>query len=97
MLVVALPSRLGTQRYPMIVAAPLTTQLGEWVAAAPNLYPVLEVGMGGLVKASAVMLEHLRGIDAGRIVKPLGVLSTDQYGPIRASLEVMFGFQGSAR
>ena len=45
-LVVALPSRPGAQRYPMIVAAPLTTQLGEWVTAAPDLYPTLNAGTG---------------------------------------------------
>lgn len=95
-LVVALPDRIGAPRYPMIVAAPLTTQLGEWVAASPHLYPVLEVGMGGLVRASAVMLDHVRGIDAGRVIKPLGVLSAEQYAPIWASLEVMFGFRESA-
>jgi mRNA interferase MazF len=95
-LVVALLSRLGAQRYPMIVAAPLTTQLGEWVTAAPDLYPTLNAGMGGLVKNSAVMLEYLHGIDAGHIVKPLGALSAKANAPISASLEVMFGFRGSA-
>jgi mRNA interferase MazF len=92
-LVVALPHRVGRPRYPIIVAAPLTTQLGEWAKVAPNLYPVLEAGVGGLVSRSAVMLEHLRGIDAGRIVRPLGTLSGDQYAPIKASLEKMFGFR----
>lgn len=89
-----MPDTVGMPRYPMIVAAPMTTQLREWVAASPALYPVLEMGVGGLTRPSAVMLDHLRGIDAERIVRPLGQLSGDEYRPIRTELEVMFGFGG---
>lgn len=90
--VVALPDALGIPRYPMIVAAPMTTQLGEWVSASPTLYPVLEAGAGGLTRRSAVMLDHLRGIGAERITRPLGRLSDETYRPIRAGLEKMFDF-----
>ncbi len=90
--VVALPDALGIPRYPMIVAAPMTTQLREWVSASPTLYPVLEAGAGGLTRRSAVMLDHLRGIGAERIIRPLGRLSDETYRPIRAGLEKMFNF-----
>lgn len=90
--VVALPDALGIPRYPMIVAAPMTTQLREWVSASPTLYPVLEAGAGGLTRRSAVMLDHLRGIGAERIIRPLGRLSDETYRPIRAGLEKMFEF-----
>lgn len=94
--VVALPDAIGVPRYPMIVAAPMTTQLRAWVSASPALYPVLEAGVGGLIRPSAVMLDHLRGIDAERIVRPLGRLSDDDYRPIRAGLERMFGLEPGA-
>ncbi len=90
--VVALPDALGIPRYPMIVAAPMTTQLREWVSASPTLYPVLEAGAGGLTRRSAVMLDHLRGIGAERIIRPLGRLSDETYRPIRAGLEKMSNF-----
>ncbi len=89
---VALPDALGIPRYPMIVAAPMTTQLREWVSASPTLYPVLEAGAGGLTRRSAVMLDHLRGIGAERIIRPLGRLSDETYRPIREGLEKMFDF-----
>jgi len=92
--VVALPDALGVPRYPLIIAAPMTTQIKEWVSTSPALYPVLEVGIGGLTRPSAVMLDHLRGIDAERIVRPLGRLSNDDYKPIKTGLERMFGFGG---
>lgn len=95
--VVALPDSLGVPRYPMIVIAPMTTQLREWVKVSPELYPVLEAGVGGLTRQSAVMLDHLRGIDAERVVRPLGRLSDDAYRPIRSGLEQMFGFGTNPR
>ena len=58
-----------------------------------SLYPVLEVGMGGLTQPSAVMLDHVRGVDAGRVVRPLGRLSAGEYAPIRSGLERMFGLE----
>jgi mRNA interferase MazF len=90
--VVGLPERLGTPRYPMLVAAPLTSQLGDWVKRAPGLYPVLKKGTANLLSDSAVMLEHLRGIDATRVVRRLGVLTARQYKPIKDGLERMMGF-----
>ena len=94
--VVALPDRVGVPRYPMIVAAPMTTRLGAWTRSSPALYPVLEVGMGGLTQLSAVMLDHLRGVDAVRVVRPLGRLSDEEYAPIRSGLERMFGLEPEA-
>ncbi len=94
--VVALPDRVGVPCYPMIVTAPMTTRLGAWTRSAPALYPVLEVGMGGLTQPSAVMLDHVRGVDAVRVVRPLGRLSGEEYAPIRSGLERVFGLEPDA-
>jgi mRNA interferase MazF len=93
-LVVALPERLGAPRYPLLVIAPLTTQISEWAGTSPLLYPVLRAGIGGLVKDSAIMLDHVRGMDVRRVIKPLGTLSAAEYGPIQAGFERMFEFEG---
>lgn len=94
--VVALPDWVGVPRYPMIVTAPTTTRLGAWVRNSPALYPVLGIGVGGLTQVSAVMLDHLRGVDAVRIVRPLGQLSVEEYAPIKRGFERMFGFEKPA-
>lgn len=91
-LVVADPSRVGTPRYAVVFAAPLTSQHFAWRRIDSSLYPLLKRGVGGLTQDSAVLLEHARGIDAARVVRRLGTLSADEYAPIRKGLEQMFDF-----
>lgn len=94
--VIAEPDRAGQTRYPMVFGAPLTSQLAEWQGTDRALYPVLQRGVGGLPRDSVVLLEHARGIDAARVTRRLGTLSSDEYKPIRDVLEVMFGFKEDA-
>ncbi len=95
-LVVGDPSRIGTPRYAVVFAAPLTSQHFAWRRVDSSLYPLLKKGVGGLTQDSAVLLEHARGIDATRIVRRLGTLSDDEYNPIKTGLERMFGFEGAS-
>ena len=88
--VVGLPGAVGTPRFPVLLLAPVTTFKGQaWVAAAPALYPVLGAGAGGLVTASVVLTDQTRSLDASRLARSLGTLSTEEYAPIRAALEKM--------
>ena len=87
--VVGVPERVGKPRFPVIVAAPLTSATGDWVSAGGGLYPLLRAGTGGLSRDSVVMLEHLRGVDATRVLRRLGSLSAEAYAPIRGGLEAM--------
>lgn len=68
-IVVGLPTRLGSPRFSVVIVAPLTTDRGqEWSSAAPNLYPQLSVGIGGLKSPSIVLLDQVRALDISRIV-----------------------------
>ena len=87
--VVGLPDRVGSPRYPLIVGVPLTTQEGAWVQAAPALYPTLDAGKGGLPRRSIVLLDQIAGIDGARVVRRLGRLTAADYAPIRAGLQQM--------
>lgn len=87
--VVGLPERLGTQRFPMLVVAPLTTQIGEWARNAPDLYPFFAAGTGGLRYDSVGLLDHLRGLDATRVHRRLGRLRADQFAPVLKGIERM--------
>lgn len=88
--VIALPTRLGTSRYPMVLLAPITSAQGAWLKAAPQLYPALNKGAGNLNRASAVLLDHMRGVDVRRIVKRIGNLSAQDFKPIQQSLTILF-------
>lgn len=80
--VVAIPDR---PRYPMLVIVPLTGSIGAWADDNP-LYPILEAGAGGLKSRSAVLIDHVRGLDTRREFTRIGALSTEQYAPIRTAL-----------
>ncbi|MEL6137739.1 MAG: type II toxin-antitoxin system PemK/MazF family toxin [Cyanobacteria bacterium J06626_23] len=80
----------GETRYMLVILAPLTTQMGEWVARNPAIYPVLKAGTGNLTKDSVVLLDQIRAIDIQRIIKYLGSLSTTEYAPIAAGIADIF-------
>lgn len=92
-IVVGLPEKVGTPRYSMIIAVPLTTQIGTWAKRSPSLYPHLPAGTGGLPHPSIVMLDHIRGVDAHRVVRYLGSLSPKELALIQEGLKEMFGLQ----
>ena len=85
-IVVGLPQRLGTPRFPMLIGAPLTTQIEDWATDNPELYPLLPTGTGGLHQSSIVLLDHLRAIDQNRIQGYIGTLNPSEYNPIQTQL-----------
>jgi mRNA interferase MazF len=87
--VVGIPDRLGQQRYPTWIVVPLTTQAAAWAQRSPALYPAYPAGVGGLVLDSVALLDNVRSVDLRRILKPLGMLTKEQYEPIREGLERM--------
>jgi len=91
--VVGVPERTGKPRFPMVVAVPLTTQEGEWAANSPRLYPRLDAGAGGLPSASIALLDNVRGVDAQRVLRRIGMLTAEQFAPIRDGLRRMLGLR----
>jgi mRNA interferase MazF len=89
-IIVGIPQ--GKVRYPIIVIAPLTTQIGDWAIDNPDLYPRLEVGMGGLSRVSIVLLDQLRALDARRVVAYLGTLTEEQFKVLAIGLKQVLGF-----
>ncbi len=89
-IVVGEPERVGSSRFPQVVVVPVTSQVGAW-SQGSGLYLALEAGAGGLTRNSVVMLDHVRGIDAKRIMRRLGRLNQDEYAPIAQSVGTMFG------
>ena len=77
----------GTVRYPVILVAPLTTQLGDWAIENPTLYPRLESGIGGLSRTSIVLIDQLRTVDVRRVVTYLGTLPEEQLRIITTGLK----------
>jgi mRNA interferase MazF len=86
-IIVGTPETIGTPRYPMLLTIPLTTYRGQqWVAAAPDLYPVLARGVGSLPVSSIALLDQMRALDKTRIARYLGTLTREQYQPIVTGL-----------
>lgn len=91
-IVVGLPSRLGTPRFPLLLVVPVTTYRAQaWVYAAPHLYPQLDAGAGNLPRPSVVLLDQLQVLDPRRVQKYVGTLSDEEYVPIREGLKAMLG------
>ena len=85
--VVGLPQRAGTGRYPMILVVPVTTHRGQpWASAAPGLYPILTAGAGGLPADSVVHTDQLRALDGDRVARRLNTLTTTEYAPVHTAL-----------
>lgn len=70
----------------MIVAVPLTSQRGPWQTAAPNLYPILTAGGGGLALDSVALLDHVQGVDERRLQRRMGKLPSDTFQTIKDGL-----------
>jgi len=88
--VVAIPDRAGTPRFPILVIAPLTTSKGPWTDAAPALYPILAVGAAGLHEESVVLLDQIRAAQESRIESYIGSLTEAEFEPIRKGIRRMF-------
>lgn len=83
--IVGIPS--GKVRYPVVLIAPLTTQLGDWAMENPELYPQLEAGTAGLSRVSIVLLDQVRSLDVRRVVSYLGTLTDEQFEQIAIGLK----------
>jgi mRNA interferase MazF len=68
--VVSDPAVADGQRYPMIAVVPLTATAGEGL-----LYPRLEPGPSGLRKTSFALVDQVRSVDKGRVLRV--------YAPVR--------------
>ncbi len=88
--VVGLPDVLGDSRFPILIVIPLTTQTGSWSVKSPKLYPVLAKDTGGLPFPSTVLIDQIAGIDASRVLRKLGRLSTKEFEPIHKGLKRIF-------
>jgi len=77
----------GTVRCPVILVAPLTTQVGDWAVENPTLYPRLEAGIGRLSKTSIVLIDQLKAIDVRRVIAYLGTLPEEQLRIITTGLK----------
>lgn len=90
-LLVGLPTHAGRPRFPVLMLAPVTTFRDQpWVAAAPDLYPVLRAGVGGLRVDSVVLVDQTRALDASRVLRYLGVLTPEEYAPVLAAVRLIF-------
>jgi len=89
---VGLPTYAGRPRFPVLMLAPVTTFREQaWVTAAPDLYPVLRAGAGGLRVDSVVLVDQTRALDASRVSRYLGALTEQEYAPVRAAVRLTFG------
>ena len=87
--VVGLPDRLGSGRFPVVVV-PFTSYRGQArVDAAPERYPRFEAGVAGLRSPSAALLDQLLAVDLRRVRTRRGRLTAEQYEAVRSGLERM--------
>lgn len=88
---VGLPTNAGRPRFPVLMLAPVTTFRGQaWVTAAPDLYPVLRAGAGGLRVDSVALVDQTRALDASRVSRYLGTLTPEGYAPVHAAVRLIF-------
>jgi mRNA interferase MazF len=89
-LIIGIPQKLGTPRFPLIIVVPMTSDRAQsWAVASPTLYPKLASGEAGLPQNSIILLDQVRAIDSNRIVRYLGTLASDRYRPILDSLQTI--------
>jgi len=74
----------------LIIGVPFTTRGGAWSEQSPELYPLYRAGRGGLPRDSVAILDHLRSIDARRVMRYMGTLTPTDLEPIVRGLSVMF-------
>lgn len=87
-LVLAVPSK---PRFPVLLAAPMTTDHGQpWAKAASGTYVRLPMGMGGLPADSIILLDQTRSIDAMRVRRFLGTLDRKIFDGVLAKWIAIF-------
>lgn len=89
-IVVGLPQKLGTPRFPMLLVVPLTTQIGHWATQNPKLYPIIQAGTAGLARESVALIDQLRGIDHSRVDRYISSLNREDVSLIQQLIMYMF-------
>lgn len=86
-----LPETLGATRRDIVFVIPLTSVKDDqiWADRAPDLYPRLASGTGGLRKDSIVMLDQLRAVDKKRVKRKLGTLPEGIVALLKKSLRTI--------
>lgn len=74
----------------MVLVVPLTSDKNlPFAAKAPQLYPSLRAGLGGLPQASVALLDQTLSYDLGRGLGALGLLPAAELERLRAPLRAM--------
>jgi mRNA interferase MazF len=89
-MVIATTDGLGTTRFPMLIIAPMTTQIEAWTRSNPLLYPIIPAGVAGLPQESAILLDQLRALSLSRLLGFMGTLESLQTAKIRAVTRRIF-------
>ncbi|MDZ7706190.1 MAG: type II toxin-antitoxin system PemK/MazF family toxin [Trueperaceae bacterium] len=86
-----LPETLGSTRFGVVFVIPLTgaEDNQRWADQAPDLYPRLASGTGGLVEDSIVLLDQLRAVDKKRVTRKIGTLPKDIVALLKQSLRTI--------
>ncbi len=90
-IVVGLPTE--PIRYPILLIAPMTTAIGNWVDSNSLMYPKLMIGTAGLTKNSVVLLDQIRSLDPHRLVTYFGSLTNEQYQPVSEGIKALLRVQ----
>jgi mRNA interferase MazF len=85
---------LGSTRFPMLMIAPMTTQLEAWTRNNPLLYPIIPAGIAGLSQDSAILLDQLRALSLSRLLGFMGTLETAQIEKIKSATGKIFEVTG---
>ncbi|MEY4529377.1 MAG: hypothetical protein RLZZ156_98 [Deinococcota bacterium] len=88
--VVGILENTGRSRFPMLLIAPMTTQLEPWAVQNPVLYPIISSGMSGLTQDSVVLLDQIRAVSLSRLLGFLGTLEQQTTETIKSCLGTVF-------
>ncbi len=89
-LVVGTFTQVGAMRFPMVMIAPMTTQIASWTTQNPSLYPRISSGTAGLTEESVILLDQIRAVSLSRMLSFLGTLDAAQLEPINRLLSRVF-------
>jgi mRNA interferase MazF len=95
--VIGVVENAGTSRFPMLLIAPMTTQIESWTTRNPLLYPIVSAGLVGLTQDSAILLDQIRVVSLSRLLGFSGTLEQSIVKEIRVCLATMFELQTNAK
>lgn len=83
-----LQNDIGNKHSPITIVAAISSQFDE------PLYPtevLIKAAEGGLTKDSVVLLNQVRSIDKGRLIKRLGRLKLTTMQKVERAIQISFG------